>query len=122
MVAVVVVLQDQPHGRKDLETRGLTASHGPLSSKTFRTSKNVAAARNFLAVLRVAAPRLSSVSAEAKTLNAKFSTYADDALSTVTASDEPTVERRLSSVVRSAARKVRFCVLTALSEMPIWAA
>ena len=100
----------------------LTVSHGPRSSKTFKMSKNVAAATNFLAVLRVAMPRLSSLSADANTLKAKFSTYAEDALSTVTASDEPTVERRLSSVVRRAERKARFGALAALREMPIWAA
>jgi hypothetical protein len=105
--------------KRDVE---LTASQGPRSSKTFRISKNVAAARNFLAVFRVAAPRLSSSSAEAKTLKAKFSTYAEDALSTVMASDEPTVERRFSSVVRRAARKARFGALAALREMPTWAA
>jgi hypothetical protein len=100
----------------------LTASQAPRSSKTFSTSKNVDAARNFLAVFRVGRPRLSSSSAEAKTLKAKFSTYAEAALSTVIASDEPTEERRLSSEVRRAARKVRFGVLTALSDMPTWAA
>jgi hypothetical protein len=68
----------------------LTASQGPRSSKTLSTSKNVAAARNFLAVFRVAAPRRSSLSAEANTLRAKSSTYAEDALSTVMASDVPT--------------------------------
>lgn len=82
----------------------------------------MAAARNFLAVFRVAAPLLSSLSAEVKTLKEKFSTYAEDALSTVMASEEPTVERRFSSAVRRAARKVRFGVLTALREMPTWAA
>jgi hypothetical protein len=85
-------------------------------------SKNVAAAANFLAVLRVAIPRRSSLSADANTLKAKFSTYAEDALSTVTASDEPTLERRVSSVVRRAERKARFGALAALREMPIWAA
>lgn len=100
----------------------LTASHAPRSSKTVRMSKNVAAARNFLAVFRVATPRLSSSSAEANTFKAKFSTYAEDALSTVMASEEPTVARRFSSVVRRAARKARFDALTALREMPAWAA
>ena len=100
----------------------LTVSHGPRSSKTFKTSKNVAAATNFLAVLSVATPPLSSLSADANTLKAKFSTYAEDALSTVTASDEPTEIRRVSSLVRRAERKARFCALAALREMPIWAA
>jgi hypothetical protein len=109
--------------RKDEGKReGLTASQGPLSSKTFRMSKNVDAARNFLAVIRVATPRLSSLSAEAKTFKAKFSTYAEDALSTVMASVEPRVDRRFSSAVRRAARNARFVALAALSEMPIWAA
>lgn len=80
------------------------------------------AARNFLAVFRVALPLLSSLSAEVKTLKAKFSTYAEAALSTVMASDEPTEERRFSSEVRRAARNVRFGVLTALSDIPTWAA
>jgi hypothetical protein len=78
----------------------------------------VDAARNFLAVFRVGTPFLSSSSAEAKTLKAKFSTYAVAALSTVMASDEPTEERRFSSEVRRAARKARFGVLTALRDMP----
>jgi hypothetical protein len=102
--------------------RSLTASHGPRSSKTLSTSKNVAAARNFLAVFRVAAPRLSSLSAELNTLKAKSSTYAEDTLSTVMASDGPTVERRFSRVVRRATRKLRFGVLTALRAIPTWAA
>ena len=109
--------------RKDPRKReGLTASQGPMSSKTLRTSKNVDAARNFLAVVRVAMPRLSSLSAEAKTFKAKFSTYAEDAPSTVMASVEPRVERRFSSAVRRAARNARFVALAVLSEMPICAA
>jgi len=101
-----------------------TVSQGPRSSNTLRTSKKVAAARKFLAVFRVATLRLSSLSAEAKTLRAKFSTYAEDALSTAMASEDPKVARRLSSNVRRAARKLRFSTLAALSdsEMPTWAA
>lgn len=114
-------VEDQFHGeiKANMER---TASQAPRSSKTLRMSKNVAAARNFLAVFRVAAPRLSSSSAEAKTFKAKFSTYAEDALSTVMASEVPTVERRFSSVVRRAPRKARFGALTALRDMPAWAA
>jgi len=102
--------------------RELTASQAPRSSKTFRTSKNVDAARNFLAVVRVATPRLSSSSAEAKTLKAKFSMYAEAALSTEMASEEPIEERKFSREVRRDARKERFDALAALREMPTWAA
>jgi hypothetical protein len=107
---------------KGLAFKKLTASQGPRSSKTLSTSKKVAAARNFLAVFRVAVPHLSSLSAELNTLKAKFSTYAEDALSTMMASDGPTVERTFSRVVRREARKVRFGLLTTLRPIPTCAA
>jgi hypothetical protein len=83
----------------------------------------VDAARNFLAVIHVGTLCLSSLSTESKIFKTKFSTYAEAALSTLMASDEPTEEQRFStSEVKRAAKNARLGVLTILRDMPTWAA
>ena len=78
----------------------------------------MAAARNFLAVERVATPRRSSLSAKVNTRRAKFSVYAEEADSTSTASEGPMVVRRDSSAVRRDERKARLAGAGALRAMP----